>query len=60
MASSSALKTLEVCSICKQVLIVADSAAHAQSHALENNFPNLNNDDNHNHKSVLSSTTGQK
>lgn len=39
--------------MCKQVLIVADLPAHEQSHALENNFPNLNND---HHQSSLSST----
>lgn len=40
-AGSSANRVLEVCQVCKQVLISAELTEHAQTHYLENNFPKL-------------------
>ncbi|ETN61632.1 hypothetical protein AND_006706 [Anopheles darlingi] len=38
---SSANRVLEVCQVCKQVLISTELTEHAQTHYLENNFPKL-------------------
>lgn len=38
-------RKLEVCATCKQVLLTNDLPAHVQSHALENNFPTLDRED---------------
>uniref|UniRef100_A0A2M4BBR1 RING-type E3 ubiquitin transferase n=1 Tax=Anopheles marajoara TaxID=58244 RepID=A0A2M4BBR1_9DIPT len=40
-AGSSANRVLEVCQVCKQVLISTELTEHAQTHYLENNFPKL-------------------
>ncbi|KAG5678449.1 hypothetical protein PVAND_008121 [Polypedilum vanderplanki] len=36
-------KTLDVCNICKQVLLTKDLSQHIQTHSLENGFPTLSN-----------------